>query len=398
VLGGQGNDVLSKFDINKNTLRFCHFMAQVGHECGGFTIVEENLNYSAKRMVEIFGPKIHSAKITAAEAAKLVGNKEAFAERVYGLGNPTKARDLGNTQPGDGYRYRGRGFLQITGRAAYREMGKRIGVDLEANPDLAGQPLGALMTAAAFWDSRKLNTYADQDNITIITKRINGGQNGLADRKANYRKAVDIWGDDDDRSVTREGTRSRGPRELQYGDLGPDVLEVKRMLSVLGYDGFVMDEDFSKATHLAVASFQIDRGLDGDGVVDAETSDLLEREAKAAGYVPQTPAPGSEHAQWPPRPHTYNVGRGHAVWVWGVILLLCAATLLGLKFFENPRVLQSQSFRNLFDLAVGGTIGLGAIILIALGRRIARSSRRRPHTLTGGGVADDGLRREPGGD
>ena len=409
VIGEEGNDVLSRFNINANHQRFCHFMAQVGHECGGFTIVEESGAYSAPGIMRIFGVGNHSAAVTESEASRIAAlpvaqRGEALFERVYGLPSPRKARDLGNTQPGDGYKYRGRGFLQITGRAAYREMGKRIGTDLEANPDLAGQPLGALMTAAAFWDSRKLNTYADQDNIEIITKRINGGQNGLADRKARYKAAVGIWGEDDakSRGVTRGGGGARPP--LEYGDLGPDVLAVKRALDVLGYGGFALDEDFGKATHLAVASFQIDRGLPGNGIVDADTWEVLERDAKAAGYVPaaaaQTPGragPARGDPEAASEPASFNWGRGRAVWIWGILLLFVALWLGGLKVLENPNVLKSKSPRDLIDLGVAALTAFGSIMLIALGSRDARSSNRRVavRAIEKRAILDEGLRRAP---
>ena len=193
VIADKGNDVLARFGINANASRLCHFLAQVSHECAGFTVAEENLNYSAARMVQVFGPGRHSARITDAEARSLAGNKPAFAERIYGLGNPTMAKRLGNTQPGDGYRYRGRGFMQITGRANYRDMGRKIGVDLEANPDLAAEPLYALMTAAAFWDNRDLNKFADRNDLDGITRRINGGLNGLDHRKSNLDLAKRIF-------------------------------------------------------------------------------------------------------------------------------------------------------------------------------------------------------------
>jgi putative chitinase len=193
IIADKGNEVLARFGINTNADRLCHFLAQVSHECAGFTVLEENLNYSAARMVQVFGPGRHSARITEAEARTLAGNKQAFAERIYGLGNPSMARRLGNTQPGDGYRYRGRGFMQITGRANYREMGIRIGVNLEENPDLAAEPLYALMTAAAFWDNRDLNKLADRNDLEGITKRINGGTNGLDHRKSNFASAKRIF-------------------------------------------------------------------------------------------------------------------------------------------------------------------------------------------------------------
>jgi predicted chitinase len=417
VLGEQGDDVLTKFGINRSPRRFCHFMAQVGHECGGFTIVEESGAYSAKGIGNIFGPGRHSASVSAAEAQQIAAlpvaeRGKVLFERVYGPEkSPRKARDLGNTKPGDGYRYRGRGFLQITGRSAYREMGKKIGIDLEADPDRAGDPIGALMTAAAFWDSRKLNTYADQNNIEIITKRINGGHNGLADRKEKYKKALDIWGEDGE--GTRDApTRSPVPgakRTLEYGDLGPDVLEAKRMLGVLGYDGFILDEDFSKAMHLAVASYQIDRGLTGDGIINAETWLILERDATAAGYAPPSPTRGGPHSDstaeplpLPPSPIDqahFNWGRGRAVWVWALLFLVTAVSYAGLRFLDNPNLLKSQSPSDWGTIAFSGLVGVGSIILMALGHRIARSSKQRAMTRgrRGRPAWDEGLRRGPDG-
>ncbi len=421
VLSEQGNEVLTRFAINKTEQRFCHFMAQVGHECGGFTIVEESGAYSAPGIMRIFGVGRHSASVTDSEAQQIAAiqpvskRAEVLFERVYGPArSPRKARDLGNTQPGDGYRYRGRGFLQITGRSAYREMGKRIGIDLEANPDLAGQPLGALMTAAAFWESRKLNTYADQDNIELITKRINGGHNGLADRKAKYALALEIWGEDGEGTRTRAPTRSLagqsgGRRTLEYGDLGQDVLELKRMLATLGYEGFVMDEDFSKATHLAVASFQIDRGQTANGIVDPPIWELIEREARAAGYAPHAPTRSRGPAGSEPEtsdgarePASPNLGRGRAVWIWGYLILLLAAGIAGIKFLENPAVLRSQAPLDWAALTIAGLIGIGAIIQIALGGRVARLNKRRAAATeaaasAAGPAADVGMPREVNG-
>ncbi len=222
VIADKGNEVLARFAINANASRMCHFLAQVSHECAGFSVAEENLNYSAARMVQVFGPGKHSARITEAEAGRLAGNKAAFAERIYGLGNPTMARRLGNTEPGDGYRYRGRGFMQITGRANYREMGRKIGVDLEANPDLAAQPLYALMTAAAFWDNRDLNGYADRNDLEGITKRINGGLNGLEHRKSNFAAAKGIFAQGAARPTEcRSVARPAGNRLLRPSSLAP---------------------------------------------------------------------------------------------------------------------------------------------------------------------------------
>lgn len=412
ILADQGNDVLTRFGINRNERRFCHFMAQVGHECGGFTIVEESGAYSAAGIMRIFGVGRHSAAVTEPEAKRIAAIQpvakrgEVLFERVYGPErSPRKARDLGNTQPGDGYKYRGRGFLQITGRSAYREMGRRIGLDLENNPSLAGEPIGALMTAAAYWDSRKLNTHADQNNIERITKLINGGQNGLADRRAKLAKALEIWGEGDSRGgLRRSGPVDAGDGTLAYGDLGPEVVEVKRMLSALGYEGFVMDEDFSKATHLAVASYQIDRGIPGNGIVDAETRRSLMQDAASAGYSPESvkrggpPVPNPVPKQHPEtEPTSFNWGRGRAVWVWSVVFLLTAGAYLGLRVLDNPNLFRSQSPADWATIGFAGLVGLGSIILWALGHRIARSSKRRAVLRHGerGLPPDEGLRRDP---
>ena len=166
------------------SLRLAHFLAQVMHESDGLTIQWENLSYrTPARLMEIFGQGRHSAAISWDEVPGLLGNPPRLAERVYGLGNPTKARDLGNTQPGDGYRYRGGGILQTTGRGNYRRMGEKCGVDFEAQPELVVSAEHALKPALAEWAEGKLNAAADRDDIVAITKKINGGTNGLASRR-----------------------------------------------------------------------------------------------------------------------------------------------------------------------------------------------------------------------
>lgn len=168
--------------------RLAHFLAQICHESGGLSLEMESGAYSAERMLEIFGEGRHSAGITPAEAQRLAKNGPAIFERVYGLGNPRKARELGNTQSGDGWKYRGAGLMQTTGRANYRRMGKKCGVDFETHPELVLHAAHALKPALAEWTEGNLNNLADLDDIRGITKRINGGLNGLADRQAWYRK------------------------------------------------------------------------------------------------------------------------------------------------------------------------------------------------------------------
>ncbi|MEI8397268.1 MAG: hypothetical protein WCF85_21305 [Rhodospirillaceae bacterium] len=175
---------LAEYGIN-TPLRLSHFLAQILHESGTLMVLRENMRYTrGERILEIFGVGHHSAAIRPDELPDLVGKAEALAERVYGRGNPKKALDLGNTQPGDGYRYRGNGLIQITGRAAHARFGALLQVDLEVAPELAADPRYSLKLAAAEWQESRCNEAADLDDIERVTRRINGGLNGLADRRA----------------------------------------------------------------------------------------------------------------------------------------------------------------------------------------------------------------------
>ena len=183
-----GDTLLRKHGIT-TPLRLAHFLAQVMHESGGLTIEWENLSYrTPARLLEIFGQGHHSAGVTLSELSGLLGNPQALADRVYGLGNPGKARELGNLERGDGFRYRGGGILQTTGRSNYRRMGEKCGVDFEGHPELVVSAEHALRPALTEWSEGNLNAAADRDDIVAITRKINGGLNGLADRRARLAK------------------------------------------------------------------------------------------------------------------------------------------------------------------------------------------------------------------
>lgn len=173
---------LESLGITSTPRRWQHFFAQIAHESGGLTIREENLSYSAKRMTEVWPGRFP----TIAAAAPYAKNPEALANKTYG-------GRMGNTSPGDGWRYRGRGLMQVTGRNEYRRIGKLIGLDLEADPDAALDGDTAVRAAAAIFADYGCCSLADKDAIQQITKRINGGQTGLSDRKAWLRKAKEMW-------------------------------------------------------------------------------------------------------------------------------------------------------------------------------------------------------------
>ena len=163
-------------------LRAAHFMGQMSHESGGFTHFQENLNYSADRIGQVW-PRLKP------RAQQLAHNPQA-------LGNAAYAGKLGNGDEasGDGYRFRGRGLVQITGRANYHDMGGKISVDLTAAPDSAADPVTATLVALAFWNSRGCNAAADTDSCEAVTRIINGpALAGLADRQAQTNKAKTIF-------------------------------------------------------------------------------------------------------------------------------------------------------------------------------------------------------------
>lgn len=153
--------------------RLAHFLSQLSHESTGFTRLVENTNYtSATRLVEIFGKYF-----TLATAQNYIGKPIAIANRVYAnrLGN-------GNEASGDGYKYRGRGFVHLTGKSNYQEYKNYSGVDIVSSPDLASRVDIALDIAGWFWKTRNINASADANDVTAVTKKINGATNGLQDR------------------------------------------------------------------------------------------------------------------------------------------------------------------------------------------------------------------------
>jgi putative chitinase len=187
----QGSALFEQHGIN-TPQRMAHFLAQAMQETGAFTVLRENMNYSAPRLLEIFGVGKHSAKITKVEAPILAHHPQKIAERVYGLGNPKKAKELGNTQAGDGFTYRGNGILQTTGRGNHRRIGNACGVDFEGNPNLVTAPEHALKPALQEWTEGNLNVFADKNDIRTITIRINGGLNGFAERKAFFKRLLPL--------------------------------------------------------------------------------------------------------------------------------------------------------------------------------------------------------------
>jgi lysozyme family protein/predicted chitinase len=188
LMAFERGDALLKANDITTPPRLAHFLAQVLHETDGLEIQWESGAYSAQRLLEVFGVGHHSAAVKSDEASDLCSQpvpkrEELIFERVYGRGNPQKAKELGNVNPGDGYRYRGGGILQTTGRDAYRTWGEKCQVDFEGHPELIVSAEHALKPALLEWSAGNLNAAADRDDIVAITRKINGGLNGLDSRR-----------------------------------------------------------------------------------------------------------------------------------------------------------------------------------------------------------------------
>ena len=174
-------DTAAKFQIN-TPLRLAHFLAQCGHESGGFRLTQENLNYSAKGLMGIFKKYFPTEAI----ANQYQRNPQKIANKVYAsrMGNGPEAS-------GEGYKFRGRGYIQLTGKDNYTAFGKSIGEDICANPDKVASQY-ALLSAAWFFSKNGLHKMADEGAtdtvVTKITKRVNGGTIGLADRIKHFKE------------------------------------------------------------------------------------------------------------------------------------------------------------------------------------------------------------------
>jgi putative chitinase len=178
------SQLLPDYDINTSQ-RIAAFIAQCSHESGGFTALKENLNYRAVTLRKIFSKYFPTDDLANAFA----GKPEMIANRVYAsrMGN-------GDEASGDGFRYCGRGLIQLTGKSNYQSFADSLEMNVEDVPDYLSTFEGATQSACWFWESNNLNQYADSGDILTMTKRINGGTIGLDDRIKHYEHAKHILG------------------------------------------------------------------------------------------------------------------------------------------------------------------------------------------------------------
>lgn len=190
------NSIPKNFGID-TPLRMAAFLAQVGHESGGLSLLEENLNYSAEGLANVwpkrYAKKLQNGLYTKNNVGRYLPSTLAMkiARKPVLIASNTYADRMGNgsVESQEGWKYRGRGILQLTGKSNYAELTLNTGIDFISNPDLLKEPAYALISACFFWKNNNLNRFADKKDILSLSKAINGGIIGLEHRKALYEKA-----------------------------------------------------------------------------------------------------------------------------------------------------------------------------------------------------------------
>jgi|TARA_A200000159_G_scaffold146234_1_gene152414 putative chitinase len=251
------------YDITTD-LRIAGFMAQCAHESADFTRLEENLNYSEKALNSVFGRYFGEGKRDAKDYAR---DPKKIANYVYQDEFRSKRGALGNTDDGDGWRFRGRGIKQLTGRNNYTAFGKSVDMSAEEAAEYVATPAGAIESACWFWKTNKLEKYADNDDNLGLTKKINGGTIGLEDRDKRYKDAKAILAGKC--KAGGEGKKSKEVRTLRKGMKGDDVAKMQKAL------GIAADGDFGFGTQTAVKKWQKLNGLVADGIVGPATQAKL---------------------------------------------------------------------------------------------------------------------------
>jgi len=239
------NCVLPKYSI-VTIERVAGFIAQCAHESNNFRTLEENLNYSEEALLRVFPRYFGNGKINAADYAR---NPEKIANYVYMDQNRMSRSALGNVNPGDGWKFRGRGLKQLTGRSNYAAFGKTVGMTAEQAVDYVATKKGALESACWFWQSADCNSFADRFDIVGMSRRINGGTIGLEDRQRRWDQALGLFNGEYEKVFGTIRTGSRG-------------VTVRLVQEELGLNN---DGAFGSNTARAIKTWQLVNGLSPTG-------------------------------------------------------------------------------------------------------------------------------------
>lgn len=253
------NAVFPKYEIN-TVNRVAGFLAQCGHESVDFTVLKENLNYSADGLNKIF-PKYF--KNAGRDSSGYARNPEKIANVVYAnrMGN-------GDTASGEGWKFRGRGAIQLTGKDNYSRFAKAIEKTLDETVEYTETLQGAIESACWFWKANGLNSVCDSNDVVHMTKKINGGTIGLEDRKKHYEhnKAILSGGESESHVVAEEKAASTGGSQLVK--LGSRGELAKKVQEALGVDA---DGIFGPGSQRALMAWQEEHGLSADGIAGPAT-------------------------------------------------------------------------------------------------------------------------------
>jgi len=256
-----------KYQINTQN-RIAGFMAQCAHESNDFRALEENLNYSEDALNRVFGRYFGAGKRNAAEYAR---NPQKIANYVYMDEFRSKKGALGNTVAGDGWRFRGGGIKQLTGRSNFTVFANFMKMSPEQAADYVRTKEGAFESACWFWETNNISGFADRDDIDGMSRRINGGDIGIDDRRRRYISAKSIIGNVDTKSAIGAATSTSSDITLKIGSNSNLVKEVQTALK-LNADGA-----FGPLTESAVKSWQRINRFIANGVIDQKQINKLLR-------------------------------------------------------------------------------------------------------------------------
>ena len=253
------NMILPDYGID-TVPRVAAFIAQCAHESANFKFLKENLNYRAETLMKVWPSRFPNIDI----ARQYAMQPERIANNVYGgrMGN-------GPESSGDGWRYAGKGLIQLTGKDNYTRFAESIDTPVEEIPDYLGTFEGAVQSACWFWEVNNLNQWADAGDILTLTKRINGGVIGLEDRKKHYAHALHVLGNGGGHAVAESHASAAGGADMntviRRGSRGETVAAVQAKL------GLNADGDFGPGTEQALKNWQAANGLTADGIAGPAT-------------------------------------------------------------------------------------------------------------------------------
>lgn len=246
-------DILPRYEID-TVNRVAAFIAQCAHESNNFKFLQENLNYSAEGLMRTWPSRFPSLEFA-----------NGYARQPERIANLVYANRMGNgpESSGDGWRYRGQGLIQLTGRTNQERFAEAVGIPLSEMENFLGTYAGAVESACWFWQTNNLNSLSDVGDIDRISRIINGGTHGLDDRRNRYNKALDVLHDSE--STTLDSPRQTEWETIRLGSTGPTVVLLQRAL------GLVDDGIFGRETQKTLREWQQSNGLMADGIAGPRT-------------------------------------------------------------------------------------------------------------------------------